>query len=211
MKKAENQVFIQGDISVARFVVNNLWENTYIVFDDTRMGIIIDCGAKNDTERQAISEFIVKRNITPTAHIATHAHFDHLWGAQWLFETYGLAPTIPQREQPNYNNVEKAACQTFHRTISLPLPTAPILNDEISFFSFHTLHTPGHTSGSVCFYSKQHNTLFSGDTLFRDFPSLPKEPGMSVETIQKSIKEKLHTLPKGTLVFPGHGVEFYLS
>lgn len=210
MKKAENHVFRLNGISVARFVVNNLWENTYVVFNDCGMGIVIDCGARSETERQYISAFFDNHNITPSAHIVTHAHFDHLWGAQWLFETYGLEPTIPQREQPNYNNAEKTACQTFHRQISLPLPTSPILNDEISFFSFHTIHTPGHTSGSVCFYSEQHNTLFSGDTLFKDFPSLPKEPGMTIETIQKSIKEKLHTLPKGTQVFPGHGVEFYL-
>ncbi len=65
------------------------------------------------------------------------------------------------------------------------------------------LHTPGHTPGSVCFVVGQ--DLLAGDTLFRRSVGRTDLPGGSQERLLFSIRDRLYTLPAGTVVHPGHG------
>ena len=53
--------------------------------------------------------------------------------------------------------------------------------------------------------------LFSGDTLFKGYVGLPKEPGLTIEQVQSVIDQHIMALPPETLVFPGHGPEFILK
>lgn len=64
------------------------------------------------------------------------------------------------------------------------------------------LHTPGHTPGSISL--RIGRTLISGDTLFDGGPGKTSAKG-DLETLIKSIVEKLHPLPDDTVVLPGHG------
>ena len=66
------------------------------------------------------------------------------------------------------------------------------------------MHTPGHTEGSVCYYNKQENILLSGDTLFRRSRGRTDLLGGNEEELMNSLKRFL-TLPKETVVYPGHG------
>jgi glyoxylase-like metal-dependent hydrolase (beta-lactamase superfamily II) len=65
------------------------------------------------------------------------------------------------------------------------------------------LHTPGHTPGGCCFFVD--GIVISGDTLFADSIGRTDFPGGSLETLLKSIHEKLMSLPDETVVYPGHG------
>ena len=67
-------------MKIERFVVNPFQENTYIVSDETKQGVIIDCGAFYTEERKAIMDYIKENNITIKNIIATHAHIDHWFG-----------------------------------------------------------------------------------------------------------------------------------
>lgn len=69
----------------------------------------------------------------------------------------------------------------------------------------HTLLTPGHTPGSMCFRLESAPVLFSGDTLFPGGPGATGYPGGDFERIIESIDRRLFTLPPNTLVLPGHG------
>ena len=64
------------------------------------------------------------------------------------------------------------------------------------------MHTPGHTPGSLCFYTKGY--LISGDTLFPDGPGKTGSPA-DFRQIVESLRHKIFTLPEDTQVFPGHG------
>ena len=74
--------------------------------------------------------------------------------------------------------------------------TLKIGNIEIQF-----LHTPGHTPGSQCFKIKK--TLVSGDTLFVNGCGRVDLPGSNVDEMYRSL-QKLASLPKDTLLLPGH-------
>ena len=71
-----------------------------------------------------------------------------------------------------------------------------------------TIHTPGHTQGSVCFYNEKEKTLFSGDTLITDGNKNVIYSGKSMsydlEMTKKSVANKLKDLDFD-LLFPGHG------
>ena len=76
---------------------------------------------------------------------------------------------------------------------------------EVGDLRLHTILTPGHTPGSICFRLEGAPVLFSGDTLFPGGPGATKFPGGDFEQIIESIDRKLLTLPAETMVLPGHG------
>jgi glyoxylase-like metal-dependent hydrolase (beta-lactamase superfamily II) len=77
---------------------------------------------------------------------------------------------------------------------------------EVGRLRLHTIHTPGHTPGSMCFRLEGAPVLFSGDTLFPGGPGATKFPGGDFDQIIRSIDGRLFSkLPADTLVLPGHG------
>jgi glyoxylase-like metal-dependent hydrolase (beta-lactamase superfamily II) len=76
---------------------------------------------------------------------------------------------------------------------------------ELDGFSLTILHTPGHSPGSICFYSKHNNFVIGGDVLFNGSIGRTDLPGGDFDTLSESIKTKLYTLPDQTRVFSGHG------
>jgi glyoxylase-like metal-dependent hydrolase (beta-lactamase superfamily II) len=68
-----------------------------------------------------------------------------------------------------------------------------------------TVHTPGHTPGSVSFVVPALDTVFSGDTLFEGGPGATRWEYSSFPSIVESIRTRLLTLPQSTVVHPGHG------
>jgi glyoxylase-like metal-dependent hydrolase (beta-lactamase superfamily II) len=77
--------------------------------------------------------------------------------------------------------------------------------DQILDTDLQVLHGPGHTPGSVCFYSEERSALFSGDTLFFKSIGATDIPDGSSEQLLQSIKQKIFPLPPETRLFPGHG------
>lgn len=76
---------------------------------------------------------------------------------------------------------------------------------EFGTHSFMVIQTPGHTRGGVCFYCKEENALFTGDTLFQCSIGRTDLEGGCYEDIIQSVKERLLVLPPETKVYPGHG------
>jgi len=88
----------------------------------------------------------------------------------------------------------------------LPSPPEMLLNDGdvVSFgkAKLEVLHTPGHTSGSLCF--KIGKYLISGDTIFPGGPGKTGSPA-NLRQIIKSITDKILVFPDDTEIYPGHG------
>ena len=78
---------------------------------------------------------------------------------------------------------------------------------EVGKLRLHAIHNPGHTPGSISFLVEGAPILFSGDTLFPGGPGATKFPGGDFDEIIRSIDDKLFSLPRDTIVMPGHGVD----
>ena len=87
-------------MNIKIFTFNPIGTNCYVVSDESGEAVIIDCGALYDEEKAAISDYIDTQALKPVAHLLTHAHFDHLWGAAYIHERYGLAARCPEADLP---------------------------------------------------------------------------------------------------------------
>jgi glyoxylase-like metal-dependent hydrolase (beta-lactamase superfamily II) len=76
---------------------------------------------------------------------------------------------------------------------------------EVGRLRLHTITTPGHTPGSICFRLVGKPLVFSGDTLFPGGPGATHFQHGDFDTIIESIDRRLLTLPPDTIVLPGHG------
>lgn len=195
---------------ITRFVTNMVQENCYLVWDETQEAALIDCGALYDEEKQAICGFIEDNHLQLKHLFNTHAHFDHLFGAQFVYDTYGAGVELCADEKNTYEHAAEQMQQFLH--VDLPLSLPPVARyfshgDELSFGHTHlqVIATPGHTPGGVCFYNEAEAVLFSGDSLFKHAIGRCDFPGGDEVMLVKALKERVLTLPNGVKVLPGHG------
>ena len=90
---------------IKTFEFNLLQENTYVVSDDTKECVIIDCGAYYEEERTAITQYIEKEGLKPKRLLCTHGHFDHNFGIDTIFQAYGLRPEIAAEDEYLINDL----------------------------------------------------------------------------------------------------------
>ena len=179
--------------------------NCSILGDEaTRQAIVVDPG----DEVGRILEILAQHRLRVTAIVITHAHIDHIGGAQKLKSATGA---------PVYMNLNDTALQKMLHVqaawLGMPCPEAVSIDVPakegdtlvLGAAEFHMLHTPGHTQGSMCLWCPSEKTLIAGDTLFRDGIGRTDLPGGNGKQILESIHIKLMPLPGETVVIPGHG------
>ena len=158
------------------------------------------------------SSIIDLLSLHPTHIILTHSHFDHV-GALWtLHEKYPSAVIAGGAEEDFSSqtivSVAKSTMGYYYHGTDLykcggKMPAIDLLlKDGDKIGPFTVLHTPGHTKGSICLYSREDKVLFSGDTLFRHSYGRT-DLGGSEAQIMKSLRRLLQ-LDGDTTVYPGH-------
>jgi len=197
-------------IQVRTFQCNMLQENCYVVYDETREAVVIDCGAYYDTERAAIVQFIRDEKLILRHVLCTHGHLDHCFGNDTLYEELGVKPEIHQQDDFLVRDLAQQAADFFGMPYSHPTPPVGHFLSEgetVSFGShqFVVIHTPGHTPGGVTFYCKDEQIAFTGDTLFRMSIGRTDFEGSSWSDMLKSLRRLSQVLPADTTVYPGHG------
>ncbi len=194
---------------IQKFEFNPVSENTYVIYDDeTHDAAIIDCGAHYPDEKEQLKEFIATNKLTPTHLLNTHLHMDHAFGNQFIFETYGLRPEYNQAEE-SMPSLQKQSALFGINTGNHPSIAARYLNDgdtiTVGNIRLKALLVPGHSPGSLCFYSEEDQCIFSGDVLFEYSVGRSDLWGGNHHQLISGIKEKLLTLQDETVVYPGHG------
>lgn len=163
----------------------------WIVADD-ESALIID--AAHDTD--AIARAVGDRD--PLGIVLTHGHEDHVNEALALAERLDTHVYLHPEDLFLWRETHGAE-------------SAPdfMLADGATFsvggVELQTLHTPGHTPGSVCLYAPALGALLSGDTLFQGGPGATRWEYSSFPQIIESIETRLLTLPSDTVVLTGHG------
>jgi len=187
------------------FPVGMLQCNCSILGDEsTREAIVIDPGDEIDR----ILLVLAKHNLRVKLIVITHAHIDHIGGAQRLKQATGAPVYMNENDAPLYDMLDMQAAwlgmTTPGRTdIDSALRDGDSL--RLGQTELHALHTPGHTQGSVSLWIPTENKLIAGDTLFRDSIGRTDLPGGDGRKILRSIHDKLLTLPEDAIVIPGHG------
>ena len=180
-----------------RLVIGPLENNCYILSGDGLGAVIID-PTGNFPE---ITAALDGAGLAPSAVLLTHGHFDHIGAAKRLQDA-GAEIYI------HAGDIDKIGSgMGFGRvtpfTLDKTFSDGEIL--QLAGLEIKIIHTPGHTSGGVCFYCSFENVLFTGDTLFNGDIGRTDLPSGNYTQLIRSIKEKLFILPPCTKVFPGHG------
>ena len=196
-------------IQIKTFVCNMLQENCYVVSDETRQAVIIDCGALYPEEQQALADYIEREGLKPVRLLATHGHFDHNFGNAFVWHRYGLQAEVAAEDE-GLMDLRRQMRQMMGVDYDVEQVAAKLLpstTDTINFgsHSLKILPTPGHSPGSVTFYCKAEHAAFAGDTLFRMSIGRTDFEGGSWTAMHHSLKRVLAALPADTTVYPGHG------
>ena len=188
----------------AHFEVGPLACNCYIVGDPaTKQAIVIDPGGDVTT----LAEELRAQELTVTAIVATHAHFDHLLAAQSLRELTGAPFYMHDSDKPLLDWYEESGRMFLGLELGPPpeIDTPAGEGDVLTAGATQlaVIHTPGHSPGSITLASS--SALFSGDTLFAGSIGRSDLPGGDGNTLIGVIKDKLFAFEDDVAVYPGHG------
>nr|WP_295284877.1 MBL fold metallo-hydrolase [uncultured Blautia sp.] len=195
MKKLELQKCIVGSVSTNCYLLKN---------KETGEMLIIDPGDNAGKIEQKILEMQGK----PIAILLTHGHFDHILAAEEIRKKYNVPIYADQKEEKTLQDarINLTAYQGNGYTLKADVYLTDLQVEELAGFSVQMIETPGHTVGSCCYYLKDEDVLFSGDTVFCGSVGRTDFPGSSSAAIVNSLHRLLDALPDETEVYPGHDV-----
>lgn len=192
-----------NELMVRGIVVGVFQENCYIIGSRrTGEAICIDPGDQAEEVLALARDMGVRIKLIANS----HAHVDHILAVGPVKAQTGS----PFLLHPADLALAKLAPQSAARFLGYqpeppPDPDALLSNDdvvEVDGVQLKVIHTPGHTQGSVCYYTE--GMLFSGDTLFRESIGRTDLPGGDSDQEMESIIARLLALPDETVVLPGH-------
>jgi glyoxylase-like metal-dependent hydrolase (beta-lactamase superfamily II) len=177
-----------GQAEIHQVVVGPVANNVYVLrCKQTGDAVLIDAANEHEQLLDLCRTLGVRRVLE------THGHWDHIQAVPAVRDAgYEVGVTAADAEMlPSYDFV---------------LEDDAII--EVGRLRLHTVATPGHTPGSMCFRLEGSPVLFSGDTLFPGGPGATKFNGGDFPTIIRSVEDRLFApLPADTIVMPGHGLD----
>lgn len=188
-------------------------ENCYFYIDDvTKSGFLIDPGA----QAGLIHEAIQRNGWTIEKILLTHGHFDHFGAAEQLREQLAapiyIHPADARYLRDPYLNLSANSGQPMTVRHYEEFEDGELIRLKAnSGFGLKVIHAPGHTPGSVCFYTKQDGAAFVGDTLYEHGPGLTNFPGGNPHELEESIVDKILMLPDETILLSGHSSPISVS
>lgn len=181
-------------------------ENTYFYIDShTGAGFLIDPGAQPGL----IYDTIAANGWNIEKILLTHGHFDHFGAAAMLQERLGapvyIYPSDAKYLTDTYLNLSENCGEPMTIAHYEELYDGETIRLKAnSGFYLKVIHTPGHTPGSVTFYSPEESVAFVGDTLYQHGPGLTNFPGGDRRELERSIVDRILTLPDDTVLLSGH-------
>lgn len=192
--------------------VNNPWQqNTIVLYDQTGEAVIVDCGCFDIEEECQLKDFLMEKKLKPVALLDTHLHIDHIFGNNFMKKTFGLQACAGVEDNYLIEKAVEYASMLGMTGITPPPAVGTFLKDgEIVRFGdseLKVIAVPGHSPGSLCFYSEADKFLLAGDVLFAGSVGRSDLPGGNGRLLIEGIKNKLLCLPDDVRVVSGHGPE----
>ncbi|HEU4758855.1 MAG TPA: MBL fold metallo-hydrolase [Dehalococcoidia bacterium] len=197
---AEPQV---SELIVKGIVVGVFAENCWIVGSRrTGEAIAIDPG----DQPEEILALARDMGVTIKVIANSHGHLDHVLGVRGVQAATGAKFLLHAQDLPVARSAASSSAALMGRFVEGPPDPDGYVSDgdevEVAGVKLTVIHTPGHTPGSVSFYTE--GMLFSGDTLFQGSIGRTDLPGGDYGQEMASIVDKLLVLPDETIVLPGH-------
>ena len=190
-------------VLVKQILVGSYEVFTYIVAcPETMEGVVIDPAGEEDR----LADLIQKEGYKIKYILNTHGHADHVLASERLRDLFGAPTCMHEADVAFFSDdavkekMSKELGLSFYAPVDIRLKDGDVL--DVGNLKIEVLHTPGHTPGSVCFLVE--GNLFTGDTLFVGAAGRTDLTGASLDTLIESIREKLLSLPRETVVWPGH-------
>ena len=172
--------------------------------EQSREAMVVDPGDEIDR----ILEILAAHQLTVKSIVITHAHIDHIGGAQKLKRATG-APVYMNSADSELQRMMDVQASWLGIATPEAVGIDVVAKDGdrlvVGATEVHVMHTPGHTQGSICLWMPGEGKLVAGDTLFRESIGRTDLPGGNPRQILQSIHDKLLPLPGDTVVIPGHG------
>ncbi len=187
---------------IEQIVVGHMSVFCYLLGDEeTKEAVLID--PSSDFEK--INSVIDKYGFKIIKIINTHGHFDHIGGNRYYIKKTGAKLLIHEGDHYLLGKKVNRLIEFFKGGRSIKHELELLQDGDLITFGsekIKVIHTPGHSPGSICLYCD--GNLFTGDTLFTEGMGRTDFRGGCVESIMKSIKNRILTLPNDTVIWPGH-------
>lgn len=159
--------------------------------------------------------------------ILTHEHYDHIYSVNELKAEYGIPVFCGESAKNGLMDpaVNMSRYVDFLKQY-IPFGTGEVdscdyscgadrllKNGEMIVWQGHKLfikETPGHSKGSICIMLND-QYLFSGDNIFKEYPTATRLPGGSTKAFKTITEPWLDSLTEDIMVYPGHTEPFLLS
>ena len=183
-------------------------EISYFYIDEgANHGFLIDPGS----QAGHLLSMIQRKGWTIEKILLTHGHFDHTGAVNELRSVLGV-PVLAHRRADEYlldahmNLSEGSGVPVIIRTVTYLDDGDIVPLDADPAFALDVIYAPGHTTDSVVYYSPKDRVAFVGDTIFKVSIGIWDFPGGNLADLQRSILEKIFTLPEDTALYSGHSV-----
>jgi glyoxylase-like metal-dependent hydrolase (beta-lactamase superfamily II) len=183
------------NLGIDTIVVGAFEVNCYVIRVDGAC-YIVDPGADADI----IIRKVKALGLLVKGILLTHAHIDHISAAKSVSDAFTTPAYLNGKDVQMYNSPMNCM-PPFYPVLKQRVTPINVLDDN----DLEIVETPGHTQGGVCFYFKNQNVLFSGDTIFFESVGRTDLAGGNQAQLINSIQTKIFTLPDNTDVYPGHG------
>ena len=190
-------------MTLTRLVVGPLQVNCFILADEkTKEAVIIDPG----DDAQELLKIIKDKGLKVKYLLITHGHFDHVGANKALKEATGAELLIHEGDAQIMASASMHSRAFGMNAVASPHADRYVKHGEVitaGEISLKVLHTPGHSPGGISLLEQ--GMVFTGDALFAGSIGRTDLPGGDLNTLLRSIKTNLMTLPDETKVFCGHG------
>jgi hydroxyacylglutathione hydrolase len=191
-------------MDVRMFTVGPVQENCFIARrEGSDRAVIIDPGDEADKLLEAVDAL----GIGLDGILLTHTHFDHVGAVAPVARATGAEVWVPE--------IEKGVLADINSFV--PWPSFGPFEDyeaehtltggerlQLAGLEIDVVFTPGHSPGHVTYSIPDEQAVFSGDVLFQGSVGRTDLPGGDWDTLLRSIRTLVDTLPPETTIYPGH-------
>jgi hydroxyacylglutathione hydrolase len=180
---------VAKDMKIKRLIGGPLESNGYIIYHREKdICYIVDPGY--DPERYI--SVLEQMEMQLMGILLTHHHYDHVGAVEGIVKRFGC-PVYLHRDD----------CGQYGRSVDYMLEGGQSImlgHEEIK-----VIHTPGHTKGSVCYYSEKSKAAFTGDSIFNvDLGRTDLSDGSPAQ-MESSIRNVISKWESDITIYPGHG------